>query len=165
VRTAWFDRATSSLFHAGRVVFSLAIVALGVETRVCARYVTDGLGPRYKVIPVLPWLPTIPWLAYLFGAILVACGAGLLSQRTVRMAATTLGGLLLLSTIVLEVPKNAANIGSISLRTAVFEPLTLASLAWLLPGRVSTPDFLARAGRYLLALSLIVFGVEPSPAA
>lgn len=79
VRTAWFDRATSSLFHVGRVVFSLAIVALGVETLVCARYVTDGLGPQYKVIPVLPWLPAIPWLAYLFGAILVACGAGLLN--------------------------------------------------------------------------------------
>jgi hypothetical protein len=58
--------------------------------------------------------------------------------------------------LVLDVPKNAANIGSISLRTAVFEPLALAGLAWLFPGRVSTPDFLACAGRYLLALSLIV---------
>ena len=160
VRTARLDRAAGALLHVGCVVFSLAIVALGVETLVCARYVSDGLGPQYKVIPVLPWLPAIPWLAYLFGAILVACGAGLLSQRTVRMAATTLGGLLLLCTIVLEVPKNAANIGSISLRTVVFEPLTLASLAWLFPGRVSTPDLLARAGRYLLALSLIVFGVD-----
>lgn len=73
-RTGWFDRATSLLFHVGRVVFSLAIVALCVETLVCARYVTDGLGPQYKVIPVLPSLPAIPWLAYLFGAILVACG-------------------------------------------------------------------------------------------
>ena len=84
VRTALLDRATCSLFHVGRVVFSFAIVALGVETLVSARYVTDGLGPQYKVIPVLPWLPAIPRLAYLFGAILVACGAGFLSQRTVH---------------------------------------------------------------------------------
>jgi hypothetical protein len=42
----------------------------------------------------------------------------------------------------------------------VFEPLALACLAWLFPGRVSTPDFLARASHYLLALSLIVFGVD-----
>jgi hypothetical protein len=60
--------------------------------------------------------------------------------------------MLFVCALVLDVPKNAASIGSISLRTAVFEPLALASLAWLFPGRVPTPDFLARAGRYLLAL-------------
>ena len=95
---------------------------------------------------MIPWLPAISWLAYLFGAVWVACGVGLLSRRTVRAAALTLGCMLLVCALVLDVPKNAANIGSISLRTAVFEPLALAGLAWLFPGRVSTPDFLACAG-------------------
>ena len=56
-------------------------------------------------------------------------------------------------------PKYATNLASISLRTGVFEPLALATLAWLLPGR-AIPVWLERASRYLLALSLIVFGVD-----
>jgi hypothetical protein len=72
----------------------------------------------------------------------------------------TLGGLLFACAVVLDVPKNAANIGSISLRTTVFEPLALASLAWLLPGEGATARVLAQGNRYLLGLSLIVFGVD-----
>ena len=43
----------------------------------------------------------------------VACGVGLLSRRTARTAALTLGSMLLVCALVLDVPKNAANIGSI----------------------------------------------------
>jgi uncharacterized membrane protein len=63
-------------------------------------------------------------------------------------------------TLILDVPKNAANIGNISLRTGVFEPFSLACLAWLLPGPGAIPGWLERLGRYLLAISLIVFGVD-----
>jgi hypothetical protein len=154
------NRAENALRRLGQSLFSLAFIALGIETWVCARYVTHGLGPRYDVIPALPWLPAVPWLAYLFGAIWASCGAGLLFAGTRRTAALALGSLLFLCTLVLEVPKNAANIGSISLRTIVFEPLALASLAWLLPGPGATPGWLARGSRYLLALSLIVFGAD-----
>src|ERR1035437_237363 len=155
-----FERAAALLVRLGRALFSLAIVGLGIETLVCARYVGHSLGRQYEVIPALPWLPAIPWVAYLFGAIWMACGAGLLSKRTVRTAAMTLGALLFACAVVLDVPKNAANIGSISLRTTVFEPLALASLAWLLPGPGATPRLLARGSRYVLGLSLIVFGVD-----
>jgi uncharacterized membrane protein len=150
---ARLERATAALSSLGRALFSLAITALGIETLVCARYADHSLGPRYEVIPVLPWLPAIPWLAYVFGTIWVACGVGLLFKRTERTAAMALGGLLFLCALVLDVPKNAARIGSISLRTIVFETLALASLAWLLPGRGAIPS-------YLLSLSLIVFGVD-----
>ena len=138
--------AGEALRRIGVGVFAFAMVALGVETLISARDAAQVLGPQYNVIPVIPWLPAISWLAYLFGAVWVACGVGLLSRRTVRAAALTLGCMLLVCALVLDVPKNAANIGSISLRTAVFEPLALAGLAWLFPGRVSTPDFLACAG-------------------
>ena len=154
------DRAANAMVNAGRAIFSLAIVALGVETWVCARDGGHSLGPQSDVLPVIPWLPAIAWLAYLFGAIWVACGVGLLSQRAVRPAAMTLGSLLFLCALVLEAPKNAANPASISLRTVVFEPLALASLAWLLPGRSAIPPWLERGSRYLLALSFIVFGVD-----
>lgn len=156
------ERAADVLVSTGRAVFALAMMALGGETLVCARYVFDSppFGPRHKVIPVIPWLPAIPWLAYAFGAIWVVCGAGLLSKRRVRTAAMVLGSLLFACAIILEVPKNVANIGSMSLRTGVFEPIALATLAWLLPGQDMTPSWLVRGSRYMLAVSFIVFGVD-----
>jgi hypothetical protein len=71
-----------------------------------------------------------------------------------------LAALLLLCTLVLDVPKNAANIGSISLRTLVFEPLSIASLAWLISRRATATSWITRVSRSVLALSLVVFGVD-----
>ena len=159
VRTS-AERAADATLRLGPAVFSLAFAALGIETLIYARVSTHALGPQYNVIPVIPWLPAIPWLAYAFGGVLVFGAAGLLWKRLAWPAGMTLGGLLFLCTLVLEVPKNAVNLGSMSLRTGVFEPLALACLAWLAPGPGVTPGWLARASRYLLALSLIVFGVD-----
>ncbi len=122
------------------------------------------MGPRYAVIPALPFLPALPWLAYAFGALWLACAVSLLAPRTVRAAAMACGGLLFACAVVLEAPKYAAALGVIGLRTVVFEPLALACLAWLLPGRHAIPGWLERAGRYLLALSLVVFGYDHFPA-
>jgi uncharacterized membrane protein len=153
------EPAVSALFNGGRALFALAIIGLGVETWVCARYVSHSLGPQSNVIPAIPWLPAVPWVAYLFGAIWVACGAGLLSRRTLRVAAMTLGGLLFLCAFALDVPKYAVSLADISLRTTAFEPLALASLAWLM-ARDSTPRLLARGSRLVLAVALVVFGVD-----
>jgi uncharacterized membrane protein len=138
----------------GRVIFALAIIALGIETWVFARVVEHPLGATYNGIPVIPWLPAIPWLAYLSGAIWVGCGVGILLPRTMRMAAITLGILYVLCSLIIVVPKNAANIADVGLRTVVFEPLAIATLAWLMAG------FLERASRYILAIALIAFGVD-----
>ena len=150
---------TGKLFNLGRVVFSLAIIGLGLETLVCARYVGHSLGPEYAVIPALPWLPANPWIAYSFGAIWVLCGVGILSKVALRPAAMTLSAFLFVCAFVLDVRKNAANMGSISLRTTAFEPLALASLAWLLADRGVTP-LLARGSRFVLGLALVVFGMD-----
>ncbi|HEV2381037.1 MAG TPA: hypothetical protein VG206_14750 [Terriglobia bacterium] len=155
-----FERGFDGLLGLGRPIFAAAIVAFGIETVIVARSVSHPLGSQYHGLPVIPWLPAIPWVAYLFGAIWVACGAGLLSKRTLRIAALALGILLVVAALTLEVPANLANIGDIGLRTVVFEPLAIASLAWLLPGPGATPRFLERASRYLLGLSLTVFGID-----
>jgi len=147
----------------GRMVFALAMMSLAIENWICARMASGTVGPRYSVIPVLPFLPAIPWLAYAFGAIWAACSAGLLFRHTVRTAALALGGMLFFCAVILEVPKYAAEPGDIALRTVVFEPLALATLAWLVPGFGAIPDWLGRASRYLLALSLIVFGYDHFP--
>ncbi len=144
----------------GRYVFTFAIVAVGVETWVIARQVAHPLGPQYDLISVLPWLPANPWVAYVFGAIWICCGVGLLFERTVRMAALVLGTLLFLCALILDAPKSAVDIGDVSLRTTLFEPLSIACLAWLVPSRGAIPVWLARGSRYLLAVSLIIFGVD-----
>ena len=85
---------------------------------------------------------------------------GLLFRRTARTAALALGTLLSLYALVFEVPRNATDPRSIVFRTQVLESLAIAALAWLLPGEDAIPGWLERAGRYLLALSLFVFGVD-----
>ena len=159
-RRAPFEAATAALSAPGRTLYALAIAGLGVETLVCARRVDHSLGAQYAVLPVLPWLPAVPLVADLFGAIWVACAAGLLSGRTLRTAATTLGGLLFVCALILDGPKNAVNIGSIWLRTTAFKPLALASIAWLLLGWDAKPRLLTRVRRYVLGLSLVVVGVD-----
>jgi hypothetical protein len=158
------ERAMDALLSPGRAIFASAIIGLGIETLVCAQRVIflypEGSNPRFKVIPVLPFLPPIPWLAYLFGAILAVCGVGLLFKRTLRVFAMVVSSLMFLGAMVLNAPKSAAIPGSMSLRTVVFEPLAIATLAWLLPGRGTTPSWLVRASCYLLAVSLIVFGAD-----
>ncbi len=144
----------------GRIIFSLAIIAFGIETLVCARVADHMLGAQYLVVPILPWLPAVPWLVYLFGFVWVCCGAGILFARTRRPAALTLGLLLFLCAVVFDVPKSLAKIGDVALRTIVFEPVSIACLAWLMLGRYATTPWLARGSRYLLAASLIVFGVD-----
>jgi uncharacterized membrane protein len=144
----------------GRFVYAFAIVAFGVETWMIARQVAHPLGPQYNLISCLPWLPAIPWVAYLFGAIWIACGVGLLFKRTVQKSALVLGSLLFVCAIVLDAPKAAVVPGDVSLRTTLLEPLSLACLAWLVPPPGTIPAWLARGSRYLLALSLIIFGID-----
>jgi hypothetical protein len=162
--TATYKGTVHAILGAGRPIFSGAILGLGIETIVCARKAiflySPGDHSRFKVIPVLPFLPAIPWLAYIFGPILTTCGLGLLFERTLRKTAMALGCVLFLSTLTLEVPKYVAIPGSMSLRTAVFEPLAIATLGWLLAGGDAKYTVFAKTSRYLLGISLVVFGVD-----
>jgi uncharacterized membrane protein len=150
------EGAADALLSLGVPVFSLAITAIAVETLLCARHV----GYEEGFIPVIPFLPQIPWLAYAFAAILLASGLGLLSRRTAPTAALVVGCLMFLGAVLVEGPRYAANLSDMSARTGVFEPLSLAALAWLLPGPGAAPGWLARTSRYILALSFVVFGVD-----
>ena len=142
----------------GRLLFSLAIIGIGVETLTCSYVFSHSLGPQHTVVPVIPWLPAIPSLAYLVGAILVLCGAGLLFQRTLVVSSITLGALMLLCGLAFDVPRRP-NLMSAEWRTNVLEPIAIGSLAWLGPGLSGIPRWLHRASRYLLAFALIVFGI------
>jgi uncharacterized membrane protein len=136
----------------GRLLFSLAIIGIGVETLICS-YVSS-----HKVVPVIPWLPAIPSLAYPVGTIFILCGAGLLFQRTLMVSSITLGVVMLLSGLAFDVPRRP-NLMSAEWRTNVLEPIAIGSLAWLAPGLGGIPGWLHRTSRYLLAFALIVFGI------
>jgi uncharacterized membrane protein len=142
----------------GRLLFSLAIIGIGIETLICSYVSSYSPGPYYKVVPVIPWLPAIPILAYLVGALLVLCGAGLLFQRTSVVSSITLGAVMLLCGLAFDLPRRP-NLMSAEWRTNVLEPITIGSLAWLAPGLGGLPRWLHRASRYLLAFALIVFGI------
>jgi uncharacterized membrane protein len=142
----------------GRLLFSLAIIGIGVETLICSYVSSHSLGPHFKVVPVIPWVPAIPSLAYLVGAILVLCGAGLLFQRTLVVSSITLGALMLLCGLAFDVPRHF-DLMSAPWRTNVLEPIAIGSLAWLVPGLGGIPGWLHRTSRYLLAFALVVFGI------
>jgi hypothetical protein len=142
----------------GRLLFSLAIIAIGVETLICSYVSSHSLGPHYKVVPVIPWLPAITGLAYLVGAIFVVCGAGILFRRTLVVSAVAFGAVMLLCGLAFDVPRHP-NLMSAEWRTNVLEPIALASLVWLGPGSGGIPTWLHRTSRYVLAFALVVFGI------
>src|SRR5438876_9004326 len=139
----------------GRLLFSLAIIGIGVETLICSYVSSHSLGPHYKVVPVIPWLPAIPGLAYIVGAILILCGADLLFQRSVVVSSITLGVVMLLCGLAFDVPRRP-NLMSAEWRTSVLEPIAIGRLAWLADGLGSIPRCFYRRCRYLLGFALIV---------
>jgi len=142
----------------GRLLFSLAIIGIGVEILICSYVSSYSLGAHYKIVPVIPWMPAIPSLAYPVGAIFVLCGAGLLFQRTLAVSSITLGVLMVVSGLVFDVPRHP-NLVSAEWRTNVLEPIAIGCLAWLAPGVGGMPKWLHTASRYFLAFALIVFGI------
>lgn len=142
----------NALNLSGRWIFSFAIIALGAENIIRAH---DA-----GMIPALPFLPPIPWLAILFGIVWVACGIGLLIDRWLRISAYTLGVTYIAWTLGHIVPLYIGKPGDMGLRTIVFEPLSLACIALLLPGPAATPRWRTLTCRAVIAVAMIVFGVD-----
>ena len=134
----------------GRILFSIAIIGIGVETFICAA------GP--KVVPVIPWLPAIPILAYPAGIIFVACGAGLFVQKSSAVSSSILGVVMILAGLAFDVPRHF-DVMSAPWRTNVLEPIVIGCLAWLGFGSDRIPKWLHRASRYVIALALVIFGI------
>jgi uncharacterized membrane protein YphA (DoxX/SURF4 family) len=148
----------------GRCIFAFAIVAFGVQNIVCARF-------QGAVIPVMPWVPAHPALACLTGAILIAAGVCIAFNIKSRLISILLGVFFLVCTVVLQVPKAAAHPFDLGIRTLVFETLSMGAGALVLartlqgdsgdsPQSAALTDKFLLSGRYLFALSSIVFGIS-----
>jgi uncharacterized membrane protein YphA (DoxX/SURF4 family) len=142
----------------GRLLFSLAIIGIGVETLICSYVVSQPSVPHSQVLPVIPWLPTFPILAYVVGAIFSLCGAAILLRRKLVTAPVVFGLLMLLCALAFDLPRRP-NLLSAEWRTNLLEPIALGSLAWLMPDLAGIPEWLQRTARYLLAFVFIVFGI------
>ena len=153
-------KAVDVLLRSGRWIFTFAIIALAIENAWCAHGTYASLGPNSHSMPVLPFLPAIPWLVIFFAMLWVACGVGLFTERRLQASVYTLGATYIFWTLVHVLPYYVASPSDIGLRTVVFEPLSLACIAILLPGPAATPKGLAIACRVVVAIAMIVFGVD-----
>jgi uncharacterized membrane protein len=152
------------LYPLGRLLFGVAITALGVEHFVCARFQGD-------VLPVIPWMPAHPPLGYATGGALVAAGLAIAWEVRPRLAAIPLGALLLGCALVFQLPLAVEHPFDLGIRTAVFELLSLCGGAWTLAanlapvrprpeGAFRALEPVLRSGRYLFAVSAVVFGIS-----
>jgi len=147
------------LSQLGRLLFILAIWALGIQAFICSSVI-------YELEPVPSWIPAQVVLANLTGFFLVATGIGLVINNRVRLAAVSLGAMLLLWALILHIPLLIPNPGP-DLSFA-FETLALSGVAWTLAAN-SPPssskfqrwnaavDSVAKLGRYGFAIALLVF--------
>jgi uncharacterized membrane protein len=152
------------LYASGRLLFGVAITALGVEHFICAHFPGD-------VVQVIPWVPAHPLLAYLTGGVLVAAGLCIAWNIRPRLAAIVLGALFLGCALVLQLPQVVQQPLDLGIRTGLFELLALIGAAWALAERLSPKrpphgkgsavlEGVLRSGRYLFAASSVVFGIS-----
>ena len=152
-----------TLFKIGRLCFAISIAFFGVQYILYGRF-EGGL----PIVP--PWTPAPPVSAYLLGAVLIVCGLSIAAIWHARHSAIFLGTLLLLSFLFLHSLHASAILHNGTDRTRAFEGLTLSSIAFifagLLPkdGKTSRPSAVANwlllLGRFLFAISMIVFGAQ-----
>jgi uncharacterized membrane protein len=148
----------------GRLIFALAIIALGIENLIYAHF-------GQAVVPVLPWVPGKPVLAYLVGIALLVAGLGVLTKAGARLSAALLGSLLALCMLSLEISRVATRPLDLAIRSRCFETLAICGVALVLVGtlpragdqfyqRVVSRDRFTRIGCLLFALASVVFGID-----
>ena len=155
------------IFTLGRFVFAAAIFAFGVENLWVAH-------SAQNFVPVMPWVPAFQPLAYLTGLALAAGGIAIATNLRPRLASLALGVFFLVCAVLIQAPRVIAHPLDIGIRTTAFETLTMCAASLILAGTLPVERFhspqweraefaLTRSGRYLFAVSCLVFGVDHLP--
>ena len=152
-----------NLLRFGRLFFAISIAFFGAQYLLYGRF-EGGL----PLVP--PWTPGAPVLAYLLGVALILLALSIASLWKGRQAAISLGTLLLLSFLFLHCLHASLILHDGTDRTRAFECLTLSAIAFSLAGilangRNSSAQGTATNwpllfGRFLFALSMVVFGAQ-----
>ena len=147
----------------GRLCFAVSIAFFGAQYLLYGRF--EGGLP-----PVPPWTPGAPVLAYVLGVALIFPALSIVSLWKARQSAISLGTLLLLSFLFLHCLHASSILHNGTNRTRAFECLTLSAIAFSLAGilandRNSSTESRATnwpllLGRFLFAVSMVVFGVQ-----
>jgi len=151
----------------GPILYAIAIMAIGAENMLSGWVmILDKRNfPGEAVIPVIPWVPAHSWMAYLTGMLLVIAGVALAAKIRPRLTAALLGILFLAFVVFLEGPR----LFRLGTRTTFFETVAIGGSALILSGTVPFEphsswhlvlDEAVKSGRYLFAISSIVFGID-----
>lgn len=139
---------------AGRWFVALALIAFGVQHAVHGKFVT-------RLITGLPsWIPGHMYLAWLVGGVLALAGIAVLRRRESRAALLLLGYAILLSGLLLWLPRVLDNVRNGALWTSTGKAFALGGCILIVAAthRKRGPE--AVLGRYLLASFLILAGIQ-----
>lgn len=153
------DRATT----VGRVFYGIAMVAFGVQN-----FMYTGFLVGLELVP--RGIPAHAALAYLTGAVLIVAGLGIAVGVRVRLDALILAATFLLFALIRRGPEIPVILTDIPRRTVLLETLCLSAgamvLAYLAPSETGAlsrwnvlAGKLASPGRYILAISMFIFGI------
>lgn len=112
-----------------RIFFAAFLIVAGVQ-----HFIYDGFVDT--LVPA--WIPAARFWTYFSALALLAGGAGLLLERTLRPAALLTGAMIFTWVLLLHLPR-ALQIGDANETTAVFEALAFSGLAFLLASTATTP--------------------------
>ncbi|HEY2040302.1 MAG TPA: hypothetical protein VGG95_11585 [Edaphobacter sp.] len=155
--------AMDGLIRAGRLLYAVAIFVFGLQ---CLSSATGNKLPIPSIGP--PWTQGERGLAILVGFGMMAVAAALVLQWYGRLAANLLGLGAVVRGLVIYLPWGLRTPGYPRPWTALFELIALGGAALVigatLPGLIPQGNVLQRrlaeVGRWMFAISLVVFGVQ-----
>lgn len=140
-----------------QIVFAVPWIIFGVQHFMYVDFVAN-IVPQY--------FPARWFWVYLTGAAMIAAGFSFIVNKKSSLAAALLGTMLLTFILLIHVPTIAGEPSVINW-TRALQDLAIASIAFMLAGIVSGERSetkilhkVAKLSRYLLAILLIVFGVQ-----
>jgi uncharacterized membrane protein YphA (DoxX/SURF4 family) len=152
----------------GRIFFAVGLIGMGGQHFFFGNFVP-------MVAPLWPaWIPGRLFWVYLVGSILIVSGGSILTGIKARASATLLGGLFLLSVVLLHIPAHLIS-GAFSLGswTIAFKAFAFAGCSLIVAGTyprveawrvlripIAWLDKLIPFGMYPLAIMVIVFGID-----
>jgi uncharacterized membrane protein len=153
-----------ALLKAARFIFALAMVGFGVQFFL---FVTSMSGP----VPGPPWTHRTAFLCLLACVGFILAGVSIVTSKVARLVSVLLGAVMLLYGLLRHVPELMKHLHDPSHWTVVFEIVAMGGGAWVLArsfpadGKKYQPSDitvwkLANAGRFLIAISLLVFAVQ-----
>jgi uncharacterized membrane protein len=147
------------LLRVGRVLFAIAMVFFGIQFLIFAASLT---GP----MPGPPWTRGSVFVAWLVAAGFILAGFSIAVGMMARWAALLLGAAIILFGLIHDGPGLVAKPHDPGPWTVLFELLAMGGGAWVIAAGSPLPPAgrwvyrLADVGRYLSAISLVVFAVQ-----